>query len=105
MSTINDRIAELSEATPDMSVGILRAYLKIDGFSNKEVSIALKESGISTVRKSFKSEFNSWLVEAPRTEEEAKIFIDENGSDNDRNQESARLAIWKLAQDIRASLA
>ena len=105
MSTINERIAELREQTPDISVKKLRAYLAIDDYTNKEISLALKEAGVSVVRKSFKAAFNIWLIEAPRTEEEAKKFIDEEGSDNDRNQESARLAIWKLAQDIRASLA
>ena len=105
MSTITDRIAELRAATPDISVKKLRAYLAIDDFSNKDISIALKEAGISVARKSFKAEFNTWLIEKARTEAEAKAFIDEFGSDNDRNQESARLAIWKLAQDIRASLA
>mgnify|MGYP003631792949 CR=1 FL=1 len=98
-------IEAIRETTPDISVKKLRAHLTLEDFTNKQISVALKELEITGERKSFKADFNAWLIEDARTETEAKEFIEEFGSENDHRQESQRLAIWKLAQDIRENLA
>jgi len=105
MSTIIERITTLRTNDAEISIKKLRAHLVVEDYSNKDISEALKELEISAERKSFKGDFNAWLIEAPRTKEEATTYIEDNGSDNDRRQKSARLLIWALAQDIRASLA
>ncbi len=106
MSNINTRVEKL--VSEGLTLKKIRAYLEIDDYSAKEIAEATK--GLSTVKKGFRAAFHSWLVEAPRTEEEAAEYIEGFGeygetSTNVKKHRSVYLNEYRLAKSIRDSLA
>jgi hypothetical protein len=102
MSNLNDRIEALLEE--EMSVAKIRATLILEDFKLKDINKAIKAAELITPRESFKADFYDWLVEAPRTVEEATEYVNENGSDNVVKHLSAHLLVTKLVIKLRESL-
>ncbi len=106
MPNINARVEELR--AEGLALSKIRATLTLEDYSAKDIAESTK--GLSTVKKGFRAAFHSWLIDAPRTEEEAIEYIDGLGeygetSDNVRKHKSVYLNEYRLARDIRDSLA
>ena len=105
MSNINTRVEKLK--AEGLTLRKIRAYLEIEDYSAKEIAEATK--GLSA-KKGFRAAFHSWLIEAERTEEEAAEYIEGLGaygetSENVKKHRTVYLNEYRLARDIRASLA
>ena len=77
---------------------LLKATLVVDGFTNKEIASVVPKAERKVT---FRAAFYDYLTEGPRTEEEGKEFIEENGTNNDIRHLSHHLGILKLANRIR----
>ena len=110
MSKLQERIVELVEQ--GLSIAKIRAHLTIDDYPAKDISIALKEAGVSAKKRSFASDFYDYLVEASRTEAEAEAYIldpihggkaDDDGKTNIQRHLSHYQAIADLTRRIHAA--
>jgi len=54
-------------------------------------------------RSGFRANFYAFLQEGPKTEGEAKSFIEDNGSKNDAKNVGHYLAIYELAEFVRTN--
>lgn len=98
MSLVN-RVVELSES--GLPTKKIRATLQLEDFSDKDISAAIKEAGITSRRASFANEFYDWLAEAPRDSEEVKKYIlNEKNSENVRKHLSHYAGIADMARKI-----
>lgn len=102
--SIQERIAELVET--ESSIKVVRAHLTIEGFKDKEITSAIKEAGLRSVKKGFASFYYDFLVAEEPTKVEAEDFIDGHGSygvttKNVRAHKSHYLGLWELANRIR----
>jgi len=107
MQTLNDRINELN--TNGLTLTKLKAYLTIDGYTNKEVTSALKELGLTGSKpKTFASEYYNYLAIELRSVEDATDYINGLGefgetSKNVIAHKSHYLNIRELSESIWVS--
>lgn len=86
------------------NIKYIRAFLTMEGLSDKEASALLIEADISGKRSSFANDFYDFLAEAERSEEEVEAFImDDSTSANVKSHKAHYSNIADLARRIWAA--
>ena len=90
-----------SSISEKQAAASIRAYCR-----KNDIEVYKKPKGTGSGKSGFASEFYAYLAAEPRTEEEARAYIqgtdgNKETSDNVKRHESHYLGIWKLTADIR----
>ena len=98
---IQDTIADLViEHGEDKAV--IKGHLLIAGFKEAQINTALKDAGLTRTATNFRSEYQDWLLEEPRTRAEAEAYImHPNNSNNTHKHLSHYLNIHDFAERVR----
>ncbi len=68
------RVKELAQE--GITIKVMRAHLTIEGFTDKAITKALKDEGITGgAKRGFATDFYDWLAEGARDPDEVKAYI------------------------------
>lgn len=98
MTTITDRYNAIVEENPTFSKAKIGALLTLEDYTAKQIAEVIPKRTRGTT---FRSDYYDLLVEGSVTEQEAKDFLEDNGTENDKRHAGHYLAIRELAERIR----
>lgn len=99
------KIQELIKA--ELKAGVNKDEIIVNLFTNHSLSLGqatkqfakyLKDNNLQIVRVGFNSDYNDWLIDNQPSVEDAKLYINENGSDNIKRHEKHYLKLRDLAE-------